>query len=64
MAEIRNEKAEKIIYELRRKYSGDRDAQEEIDRAVESILYYEQRGEDEKALTHAVVLSDFLHDWY
>lgn len=63
MAEIKNDKIAKTIAELRKKYRSV-DAQEEIDRAVETILYHEKRGEDEKAINHAEALSDFLHDWY
>ena len=63
MAEITNDKIAKIITELRKKYRSE-DAQDEIKRAIDTILYHEKRGEDEKALNHAEALSDFLHDWY
>lgn len=61
--EIKNEKIVKIIAELKNRYYSE-DAQEEIDRAVETIMYHEKRGEDEKALNHAKALEDFLYDWY
>ena len=63
MHEIKNEKITEIIKDLRKKCQSE-DSQEEIGRAVETILYHEKRGEDEKALNHAEALSDFLHDWY
>lgn len=63
MHEIKNEKITEIIKDLRKKCQFE-DSQEEIGRAVETILYHEKRGEDEKALNHAEALSDFLHDWY
>ena len=63
MAEIKNDKIVKIITELRKKYRSE-DAQDEIKRAIDTILYHEKHGEDEKALNHAEALSDFLHDWY
>ena len=64
MYEIKNIKIEKKISDLRKKYYSNKDAQEEIDRAVETIMYHEKRGEDEKALNHAKALEDFLYDWY
>ena len=64
MAEIKNEKIAKKITELRKKYYNDKDAQDEISRAVETVLYHEKRNEDDKALIHIQALEDFLHDWY
>lgn len=63
MHEIKNEKITEIIKDLRKKCQSE-DSQEEIGRAVETILYHEKRGEDEKAMNHVEALSDFLHDWY
>ena len=64
MYEIKNIKIDKKISDLRKKYYSNKDAQEEIDRAVETIMYHEKHGEDEKALNHAKALEDFLYDWY
>ncbi len=64
MYEIKNIKIDKKISDLRKKYYSNKDAQEEIDRAVETIMYHEKRGEDEKALNHSKALEDFLYDWY
>lgn len=54
----------KIVTKLREKYANDKDAQDEISRAEETALYYEKRGEDDKAMNHIQALEDFLHDWY
>lgn len=54
----------KIVTKLREKYANDKDAQDEISRAEETALYYEKRGEDDKARNHIQALEDFLHDWY
>lgn len=54
----------KIVTKLREEYASDKDAQEEIKRAVEAIIYYEKRKENDKAKNHAEALEDFLHDWY
>lgn len=64
MADINDEKIRNRISELRRKYIGNDDAQDEIKRAVETIIYYEKRKENDKAKNHAEALEDFLHDWY
>lgn len=54
----------KIVTKLREEYTSDKDAQDEIKRAVETIVYYEKRKENDKAKNHAEALEDFLHDWY
>lgn len=54
----------KIVTKLREEYASDKDAQDEIKRAVETIVYYEKRKENDKAKNHAEALEDFLHDWY
>ena len=64
MAEIKSLKIKQKISELRKKYHSNKDAQEEIDRAVETALCHEKHGEDDKALNHIQALEDFLHDWY
>lgn len=63
MYEIKNEKITEIVEDLRNKYRSE-DAQDEIKRAVETIVYYEKRKENDKAKNHAEALEDFLHDWY
>lgn len=64
MAEIKSLRIKQKVSELRKKYYNDKDAQDEISRAEETALYYEKRGEDDKAMNHIQALEDFLHDWY
>lgn len=64
MTQIKSAEIARKVSVLREKYGDDPDAQDEIDRAVETVLYHEKRGENEKAWNHVQVLEDFLHDWY
>lgn len=64
MTQIKSAEIARKVSVLREKYGDDPDAQDEIDRAVETVLYHEKRGENEKAWNHIQVLEGFLHDWY
>ena len=52
------------IQRLKEKYSNDVEALDEIRRAEETINYYMQQGQPEKATAHIKQLEAFLHDWY
>lgn len=56
--------AMRILDELGKKYENDADALDEISRARETVIYYEEKGEKEKAINHAKGLGDFLREWY
>ena len=61
---IKNQKIHDRIVELEKAYKGDGDALDEIARAKETIEYYENIGEREKASSTLNNLVAFLHDWY
>lgn len=61
---IKNKEIEEKLSELTIEYRKDPEALEEIERARETIIYHEKRGEDKKALSEVVQLEAFLHDWY
>lgn len=61
---IKNKEIDKKLISLEVKYRKDPEALEEIERAKETIIYHEKRGEDEKAASAVVQLEAFLHDWY
>lgn len=49
---------------LEAKYKGDSEALDEINRAKQTIEYYESKNEPEKAQAHANNLEAYLNDWY
>ena len=61
---IKNKEIDKKLISLEVKYRKDPEALEEIERAKETIIYHEKRGEDAKAASAVVQLEAFLHDWY
>ena len=50
--------------ELKKKYKNDEDAMEEIERHIETVKYYEEKGNLQQAKSATVHLEAFLHDWY
>lgn len=61
---IKNKTINKKITALEAKYKKDAEALAEIERAKVTILYYEQQGDDKKAINEINQLEAFLHDWY
>ena len=61
---IENKKLYDRIVKLEAAYKGDKEALDEIARAKETIEYYEQRGELDKAESTLNNLGAFLNDWY
>lgn len=52
------------IKSMERKYKNDEEAMGEINQAKDTIAYYIDKGEEDKAFSHARQLEAFLHDWY
>lgn len=54
----------KIIENLKKKYKNDAAAIAEINAAIETIKYYENQGNADKAMSEAKQLESFLGYWY
>lgn len=61
---IKNKTINEKISALEHKYKNDAAALEEIERAKETILYYEKQGDEKKAQSEVNQLVAFLHDWH
>lgn len=61
---IKNKAIKEKFSTLEAKYKKDTEALAEIARAKETILYYEQQGDEKKAYNEINQLEAFLHDWY